>query len=358
MTNDFGDNEPVPARAKWAFTTRRVQQSDAAAMDQDFAAMQAGDLLLAQVERIGNHKRFHLTSGRPSEIYVGDYGVLACAARYAPDQFEGWAEIHPDGCDLLAGGGVAGKLVQSHEFRSAPTRLRPVGRLLNADGRPVNVADYRIPSARSAPQIPVLIVTGASMNAGKTTMTTSLAFGLRQAGFNVAGIKATGTGSFGDHNAMSDAGLHYVADFTDAGLASTYMQPIDQIERAFLDLVSDAQDKGAEVAVVELADGIYQLETAQLLASSNVIRDTATGYFYACGDAVSAVGGVRHLRSIGLEPAAISGMISLSPMAAAEASNVCGVGVVTRQQLMDGAFAGSLLAQLAERKVEPVRTAA
>jgi hypothetical protein len=358
IKNDFGSDNPIPANAKWAFTARRVKQSDVVAMDRDFAAMQAGDLLLVQVERIGNHKRFHLTSGRPSEIYVGDFGVVACAARYAPDQFEGWAEINPDGCDLLAGGGVAGKLVQSNEARTAPTRLRPVGRLLNSSGRPVNVADYRIAPAKSAPQIPVLIVTGASMNAGKTTMTTSLAFGLRQAGFNVAGIKATGTGSFGDHNAMSDAGLHYVADFTDAGLASTYMQPIDEIERAFLDLVSDAQNKGAEVAVVELADGIYQLETAQLLETSKVIRENATAYFYACGDAVSAVGGVRHLRSIGIEPAAISGMISLSPMAAAEASNMCGVDVVTRQQLMDGAFAGSLLARLANPDAEPVRTAA
>ena len=252
------DRGSVPAEAKWTFTTRRVDRSDVATMDQDFAAMQPGDLLLAQVEKIGNHKRFQLTTGRPSEIYVGDFGVVACAARYAPDQFEGLAEIDPECCDLLAGGGVAGRMVQANLLLGSPTRLRPIGRLLQSDGSAVNVGNYAIASSGVTPTIPVLLVTGASMNAGKTTMTTSLAFGLRQAGYQVAGIKVTGTGAFGDFNSMSDAGLHYVADFTDAGLASTYMQPIERIEQAFLDLVGDAQRKGAEVAVVELADGVYQ----------------------------------------------------------------------------------------------------
>ncbi len=357
-TNAAPLNNAIPANAKWCFATRRVDQADVATFDQDFAAVQPGDLLLVQIEKVGNHKRVQLTTGRPSDIYVGDYCVLTCAARYAPDQFEGIAEIGTESCDLLAGGGVAGKMRLANQLTAAPTKLRPVGRLLNAVGEPVNVAGYAIPSFDAMPNIPVLLVTGASMNAGKTTMTTALAYGLRQAGYNVAGIKATGTGAFGDFNSMSDAGLHYVADFTDAGLASTYLQPIERIEKAFLDLLGNAERAGCEVAVVELADGIYQAETAELLERSSIVRTAAAGYFFACGDAVSAVGGIRHLREIGIEPAAISGKISLSPMACAEASRGSGLDVVTREQLMNGEFAGSLLASIVGVNAEPYRTAA
>ncbi len=72
-----------------------------------------GDLFvyrpLAHVAELGQHKRVQLTSGRPSFIYPGDAVVLACGARYAPDQFEGIAEIDANGADLLAGGGCMAK---------------------------------------------------------------------------------------------------------------------------------------------------------------------------------------------------------------------------------------------------------
>ena len=46
----------------------------------------------------------------------------------------------------------------------------------------------------------------------------------------VAALKATGTGAFGDFNAYTDAGAGYVADFTDVGMVSTYRQPLSRIE--------------------------------------------------------------------------------------------------------------------------------
>ena len=62
-------------------------------VDTDFAVARPGDLVLAHVEKIGQHRRVQLSSGRPSLIFPGDAVVLACGARYAPDQFEGLAEI-------------------------------------------------------------------------------------------------------------------------------------------------------------------------------------------------------------------------------------------------------------------------
>jgi hypothetical protein len=104
-------NSKLHLGAKWAFSTRRVNRSDIQGHVTDVASAKAGDLILGRVVSIGQHPRIQLTSGRPSKLYPGDLVVLPCGARYAPDQFEGLAEIDPEGCDMLAGGGCLGRMV-------------------------------------------------------------------------------------------------------------------------------------------------------------------------------------------------------------------------------------------------------
>ena len=89
--------------AKWAFSTRRVNQADAVNMRRDVTSAVSGDLLIGRVLSIGSHARVQLTDGRPSELYAGDLIVAACGARYASDQFEGVARIAAEGADMLAG---------------------------------------------------------------------------------------------------------------------------------------------------------------------------------------------------------------------------------------------------------------
>ena len=74
------------------------------------------------------------------------------------------------------------------------------------------------------------------------------------------------------------------------------------------DNVAHAAAEGAEVAVVELADGLFQTETAALLRCS-LIRDMLDGVLFAAPDALSAYGGVTILRDMGLEPLAVSGLL-------------------------------------------------
>jgi hypothetical protein len=341
-------NQVVPSNAKWAFTTRRVNHADVSALSHSFYSVMSGDLILAEVQQIGQHKKLQLAEGRTSHLACGDYVVLACADRYAPDQFHGYAEIDADGSDMLAAGGLIGKVYQAHQKMIPPTQLRPVGILLDSDGEVINVANYALSQRASLSDMTVIFVVGASMNAGKTTATSSLGHGLVKAGYKVAGIKATGTGAFGDFNAMLDSGLHSVSDFTDAGMASTYMQSIDRIEDGLRVLLADAASKGAEIAVVELADGIYQKETCELLNSSDYIREVFDGIMFACGDAVSAVGGVQHLRMLGYEPFAVSGLVSLSPLAVSEAEAAANIVVKTREALMSPEEASALIEGLDE----------
>lgn len=326
---------------KWAFTTRRVNRADAVALLPDVAAARPGNLLLAEVVEIGQHGRVQLAEGRLSALYPGDRVVLAVGDRYAPDQFEAFGEISPEGCDLIAGGGIAGRWVVRHAKMDLPTRLRPLGLLGAAGGRAIDVAEYALgPLPR--PAMPVIGVTGASMNSGKTTATAALSHGLTRAGLRVAAIKATGTGAFGDYHTFEDSGAFFVADFTDAGMATTYRQPLSRIMAGLDTLLGHAALRGCEVAVVELADGVFQQETRAILADP-ALRAVFDGFMLAAGDALATVGGVRVLDAYGISPVAVSGLVSLSPLAVREAEAATGVRILAREALNEPGVARGLL---------------
>lgn len=325
---------------KWAFTTRRVNHADAAMLKPDLAAATPGDLVLCEIAQLGQHRKIQLADRRNSESYVGDRIVLCLGNRYAPDQFEGLAELS-ETSDLLAGGGIVGRMKHAHAKMAPPTRVRVLGLIADAAGDVLNVARYALPETFIPEHVTVIGVFGASMNAGKTTAAVSLAHGLARAGLRVAGVKATGTGAFGDFNAFEDAGVP-ATDFTDAGMPTTYCMPMERIEQGFRTLVGTAAARGAEVVVVEIADGVFQAETAAILRNS-AIRDRLDGILFAAPDALGAYGGTELLKSYGLRPFAISGMVTLSPLARAEAERATGLPLLARQDLTDPAQVTALL---------------
>ena len=317
--------------AKWAFTTRRVTRSDVRQISSDLWRAKAGDLLLCEIVEIGHHKNIQLAERRVSKSYPGDLVVLCLGDRYAPDQFLASAIIDAPMLDLAAGGGIAGRVDAAHDSVKKPTKLRPLGLLCGEHDQALNVADYALPECLPDETATVIGVFGASMNSGKTTAAASLAHGMKRAGYAVAGIKATGTGAFGDFNAFEDGGVPAL-DFTDVGMATTFRMPLERIERGFDTLVATAVERGAQVVVVEIADGVFQQETKAILKGSR-IRDRLDGILFAAPDALCALGGVTYLESLNLSPFAISGMVSCSPLASTEAAQVTGLPILSRQDL-------------------------
>lgn len=334
----------IPAHAKWSFNTRRVDADDVAALKPVDGAAKAGDLVLAEVTNVNQHKKIQLANGRYTQSYEGDLVVLCLGDRYAPDQFMGRAEMREDALDLLAGGGICGVVEAKHAKMSKPTQLRPLGLVVGRDGAVINVADYAIEDATIPEHVTVIGVFGASMNAGKTTAAVSIAHGLSKAGYRVAGVKATGTGAFGDFNAFRDAGIP-VTDFTDAGMPTTFRMPIERIERGFHALVGNAAKDGAEIVVVEIADGVFQGETAAILKDSAIVK-RMDGILFATSDALGAVGGVSTLARYGHRPFALSGMLSLSALGTREAETETNLPVISREALCDGQTAADLIAPL------------
>jgi hypothetical protein len=331
--------------AKWSFAVRRTVRDDAAGLDTDLAAVQPGDLLLAEVTQIGSHKRLQLADGRFSTLWCGDRIVVACADRYAVDQFHGAARLCREGADLLAGGGVAGKIEARNGRVSAGTRLAVLGRLTDTWGAPLNVARYALPPVAAGRPGLVIAVLGTGMNAGKTTAAAALVNGFAQLGRRVAAIKLTGTGSFGDVSEYEAAGAARVLDFTDAGMASTYRQPLERIVAATDRLLAHGAD--CDVAVVELADGVSQVETAALLSRPDVTA-RFDGSILAAPEAMAARAGLAFLADRGMVPLALTGLLTRAPLAAEEAAEATGLPILCRTTLANPATASALEAQIAE----------
>ncbi len=342
--------------ARAAFTCRRVP-FDAVQHDWSDLALiagpmrpRSGDIVLAEVTRLGHHRRIELKNGRRPYMREGEEIIVAYGDRYAPDQFESTIPLDLRLTNLSAGGGVAATVINRHSSTRRPTEIQPIGLVGRCDGTPYNLADFALPEIPRPPdRPPVIAVFGTSMNAGKTTAVASLIEGLVAAGHNPGGTKVTGTGSGGDYWSMVDAGAATVLDFTDAGYASTYRLPLVVVEQIMAQLIDRLALAGCSSIVVEVADGIFQQETAALLRSPMFDR-YIDGVLFAAGDAVGAVGGSQLMDRYGVPLLAISGACTASPLAIREIAQHSSVPVLTKPELSSAEPADQLLRRAVENR--------
>lgn len=327
--------------AKAAFTTRRVHLGEATTLVRG-ASPAPGDLVLAEVVSIGHHTRLEAPTGRRRQLYPGDEIILAYGSRYASDQFDAVVPADLDECDLVAAGGIAGRVVCRHSGTRRPTRLKPVGLLGDRDGRVLNLKRFAMGTAEPAGRQPTIIaIVGTSMNAGKTSACASLVRGLALAGLRVGAAKLTGTGSGGDLWSMVDAGAREVIDFTDMGHASTHLVPHDDVLSAALGLLDHLAAGGHEMVVVEIADGLLQPETAMLM-SSPPFKARLSGVIFAAGDSMGAAAGIEWLTERELPVLGFSGLVTASPLARAEAEAATHAPGLSLDELRDPEFAPKL----------------
>lgn len=330
------------AQVRQSFVTRRVDLADCHHLLRDQRPL-PGDLAIARVERIGQQMRLQLASGRRGMLYPGDRVLVCYGNRYAPDQYEAVVPNDLGECQLVTAGGVAGQVLSRHPRLKPPTVLQPEGLLADQRGVVLNLRRYGLPVAGHAGQRkPVIGVLGTSMNSGKTTALAALVRGLSLAGLRVAAIKATGTGSGNDLWSMEDAGAHLALDFTDMGYPSTYRVADPEIEALLDRLLTYASQQDTDVTVVEVADGLFHQETANLVVSQR-FRASVDQVLFCAGDALGARAGVEWLEERGIPLAGVSGVVTASQLASREALQATGLPVWTKEQLSSPEVAMRLL---------------
>ena len=268
-------------------------------------------------------------------MFIGDEIVVVYGNRYASSQFKSFVPESMGPCHLVAGGGVASRAVAWHDkIARGPTHITPIGLLVDASGNRINLRDFALSSIDSVGQyLPTVIaVVGTSMDAGKTQTAAFLSRGLISAGLRVGYAKVTGTGAGGDTWLLKDAGADPVLDFTDAGLPSTYLASTAEIDRVLLTLVGHVADSGVDALILEIADGVFQTETANLLSSAT-FANIAGGIVLAAQDSMGASAGYDWLRNQATPILALSGLLSAAPLQIEEAGAATGLPILDREGL-------------------------
>lgn len=337
-------------QSKWAYTTRRINQEQKFQLLRGELTPLPGDVLLARVDEIGQHKRLELVSSRRASLFEGDEIVVAYGNRYAPDQFEGIVPEHLGACRLVAAGGVAARLLNRHDRVKSATRITPLGLLADEHGHRINLSSARLPKADQIDPSPlVLVIAGTSMNSGKTTTSANLVKGFVRQNVKVAAAKFTGTGAGADYRALVDAGADPVFDFIDAGYVSTYRVNRDALLDIVMTLGAEMATTQPEIIIIEIADGLLQRETARLFVTPT-FTNWIDGVIFAANDALGAQAGVTWLVARQLPVFAITGVLTSSPLAQREAEEICGLPVYHTNSLARANVSSYILNCLQFRK--------
>ena len=205
------------------FQTRPLPRADWATGDYIVARVTGRPTPLYQVE---------LANGRMIEVLDGDCVVGALGDRAATLEGVGeWKAIGPDGSlHALTTAGLMGRATSTSPLLPGLMTLSYQGHVMRG-AKHLRMADF-LPEVTKQPlDVPVILLVGTSMSAGKTTTGRLIIHELKKSGLRIVGAKFTGAARYRDVLTYGDAGADAIIDFVDAGLPSTVV-PRDQFKAA------------------------------------------------------------------------------------------------------------------------------
>jgi hypothetical protein len=250
---------------------------------------ETGDYVVGQVlDTRGHLNSIELASGRMVEVMEDDLVVGALGRRTATLEAVGdWRSIGDSGeFNALTSAGLFGEATSLSPFIASPMRLQYQGHVTQQGERVTMLGS--LPPIDIVPfDIPVVLIVGTSMSAGKTMSGRVIVHLLSQMGLNVVGAKLTGAARYRDMLSFGDAGASAVYDFVDAGLPSSACG-----EACFRDALAYllsriAQDK-PDVVVAEA--GASPLEPYNGAIAKEMIRDHVRFKLLCAQDPYAVVG--------------------------------------------------------------------
>lgn len=320
------ENQPgafAAGAVHWAWAARGLKQEAAdgkCGLLRDRNRPTAADVVLVQVDRIGHHQHLETEWQRRLRLYQGDLIVGVFGNRYATDVYEGRV-LEARRLHLLTTSGLIGTVTSRNRNVGRPTTVKFLGYLADSEGHRINTKRLRFPAASSHDRSPDLVlIVGTGMNTGKTTVMRKILRAMVASGVRVAGCKLTGTASPRDLYEMKATGAILATDFSDYGFPSTYGEPLGELIRLIDLMGADCGRLGAEIAMIEIADGLLQPETRMLLQSEEV-RRRIRGVIVAGACSSSLLFATEYLRKLGHDVWAVSGLITNSPLFVREFSD-------------------------------------
>lgn len=229
-------------------------------------------------------------SGRMADMVRGDLLVGALGRRAATLEGVGdWRAISADRqLDALTSAGLLGKATSISPMLPDLMRFEYLGHTTRNNVK-LKMADFVTAAEPRKLDIPVILIIGTSMSAGKTSSGQVIIRALNYLGLNVVAAKITGAARYRDILKFRDAGATRVFDFVDAGLPSTVC-PEAQFRQALELILSKVAACGADVLVAEA--GASPLEPYNGATVMNYLADL-TRFTLLCASDPYAVLGVQ-----------------------------------------------------------------
>jgi hypothetical protein len=262
------------------------------------------------------YNQLELISGRMAQVKRGDVIAGALGHRKALFGYSGYLpeRLAPgDRVNLLNLGGVLGICDSINPDLGSPFECEVLGTVLafpylgERIGVPARVGVERLDlsAALVARGVPIAVLVGSCMNAGKTGAACALVREFGHAGLSVDALKATGVSLRRDVLAMEDAGARRTMLFTDLGIVATTAANAPALART---LVTRLAEGKPDVIVAELGDGLLGAYGVDAILAAPDLRACFTAVVLAANDPVAAWGGIEILRrEYGMVPAAVTG---------------------------------------------------
>jgi hypothetical protein len=211
-----------------------------------------GDFVVGRA--IGKRNRLfecETKTGRMADMVRGDLIIGALGERAATLEGVGDWRATKANCELdaLTSAGLFGKATSISPMLPDLMRLEYLGHVTR-QGKKLGMKDFVVPVEPRRLDIPVILIIGTSMSAGKTSSGQVIIRALNYLGLNVVGAKLTGAARYRDILKFRDAGASDVFDFVDAGLPSTVC-PEPEFRQALELLLSKIASCNADVLVAE-----------------------------------------------------------------------------------------------------------
>ncbi|MBI3800199.1 MAG: DUF1611 domain-containing protein [Deltaproteobacteria bacterium] len=238
----FASLTRISSLAETAFAVERIPREPWATGDYVVGEVNAHHRGLSSIE-LGNGRMIEVTDG---DLIVGALGQRCATLEAVGD----WQAIGEDlQMEALTSAGLFGKVTSKSAFLPALLSLTYRGHVLIA-GKKVGMRDF-VPQLPERPfTLPVVLIVGTSMSAGKTSSARTIVRLLKEAGLKVIGAKLTGAGRYRDILSVRDAGADWIFDFVDVGLPSTVCPP-DEYRQALRQLLARMLEVNADVVVAE-----------------------------------------------------------------------------------------------------------
>ncbi len=279
-----------------------------------------GDYVVGKIISTSNTYKIELMNGRLRSFMKEDLIVGALGERHATLAATGtWREVEEDGImHLLTRAGLFGKCTSKSAYEPDLIEIEYMGHVHRND-KVCAMDDYVPDVAKTKFSLPVVLLVGTSMSAGKTTSARIIINQLKRIGLNIVAGKLTGASRYRDILSMKDVGADAIFDFVDVGLPSS-IYPAEKFRKKMLSLLSRIAHVQADVAVIELGASPLEPYNGDIAFEElkNNIKCTVL-----CASDPYAVLGV--MKSFNLKPDIVSGIATNTYAGAALINRMCKV---------------------------------